>query len=143
MAAYTFLPEHRPLILDGAKDFTIRRIGDKRHAEVGDVVEFDEGDVTYARVICTFRARIAFTDTALLRVLDPRYRPVGEALHRLFQASEQGAYKAGETLPFLAQRDGFNDWAGLHAFHLAQQKRPLARLNREVIGWSPASVVAL
>ena len=140
-AAYDFDAEHRPLILTGAKDFTLRGAGRKPHPAPGErfdlAVVAGEGapPIPFASARCAFRARVYIGEAGLLRVIHVQVGVGGEPLNMLFAAAEQGAYAADKHLPFLARRDGFVDWPALYAFHKAKAGRG-KRVMREVIGWA-------
>lgn len=145
MVAYSFERRHHDNILLGAKPFTLRQTGKKRHARVGEEVQMRDGRTgpKFAIAECAFRARVLFAERGVVRLLAVEATPRGERIHRLFAQAEQGMPQAADHLEKLAHADGFDTWADLVRWH-AEQGPPDENglLSREVIGWSTVVAVS-
>lgn len=141
MVAYSFERRHHDDILLGAKPFTIRQLGKKRHARIGEEIQFRDGRTgpKFAVADCVFRARILFAERGLVRLLNVNMLDAGDLTWRVFTAAEQGSPQAAEHLEKLAKLDGFDTWADLYRWHAEQGGADEnGLLDREVIGWASA-----
>jgi hypothetical protein len=144
MKTYHLEPHALDLAREGALDFTLVKPGRGGHAELLDDLIITADGRPMLAVSCILRARVILCETGLLRYYDHRGIPAADPVHMLFLASEQGAYKAEQHLPFLARRAGFADWAELYTFHRIYQGRSHgAGMIRELIAWSATTVAQL
>jgi hypothetical protein len=91
----------------------------------------------FARAQCVLRCTVILSPNGLARILNPARLAGGDSLFLLLQAAEQGAPQAEEHALKLAERDGFESWTGLYAWHLAQAgPSEDGNLRRELIGWA-------
>lgn len=138
MVAYAFKTEFHPAILAGAKDLTLRQEGKKRHARIGEEIQFRAGRTgpVFARATCVLRASLVFSPRGLQRVLHPTFMVPGDQVFRLLQASEQHMHGAEEYRERLARRDGFDAWADFAAWHERHGVVKDGACWRELIVWS-------
>lgn len=145
MVAYAFEKRHHDNILSGAKPFTLRATGKKRHARIGEEIQGRDGRTgpKFFLADCVCRARVLIAARGIVRVLSPSFTPAGEPHWRMLQACEQGAPQAAEHLEKFALQDGFTTWADLVRWH-AEQEAPddNGLLSREFIGWAQPVPVA-
>jgi hypothetical protein len=143
MVAYSCEKRHHGNILSGAKPFTLRKTGKKRHARVGETLQLRDGRTgpVFATAQCVFRAKITFDESGLTRVSEATWIGDGDKIARLFAAAEQASYQAEEHREKLAVQDGFADWATMVAWHAEQDGlkggcAPGETIEREVIGFA-------
>lgn len=149
MVAYSFEKRHHDNILSGDKPFTVRKLGKKRHARIGEAVQFRDGRTgpVFATGQCVFRATIVFGADGLRRVTNPSFTPEGERLFRLFSAAEDAASQAAQHREKVAVQDGFTSWDDMVAWHAEQEglkdgPAPGETITREVIGFACVEVKA-
>jgi hypothetical protein len=146
MVAYQFEPRHHDAILDGSKPFTLRASQKKRHAKVGEEIQFLSGRAKpkFASGECVYRATVTLSDHGLIDIADVEVLgEAGAAIDRMFQSARRGAPQAPRYLDRLAAADGFTTWADLVRWH-AEQGEPDAGglIVREVIGWTSATAMS-
>lgn len=124
MVAYSFKPMFVPLIRAGTKRQTIRAVGQRRHARVGEGLQ----------LYCGMRTAHCFK----ILEQDPRCERVDPVLFipgagDLRVAGEQ--LRTATALDRYARQDGFDDFAQMVAFWLEEHGPRLFRGNAYV--WSP------
>jgi hypothetical protein len=145
MVAYQFEPRHHDAILDGSKTFTLRASQKKRHAQVGEEIQFLPGRAKpkFAIGECVYRATVTLSTRGVWEISSPIFSGSGAGLDQLIQSARRGAPQADRYLQMLAAVDGFTTWDDLVRWH-AEQGAPDAngRIVREVIGWTHATSVS-
>lgn len=140
---YVFEAARRDALVAGELAATLRALGRKRHAKVGETITLALGARPLATARVTCRGRLIIGPDALLRVLDVECEPSSEGISNLLRAAEQGHHAAARALPRLAQVLGFASWEALYAATAAHGLAAGDRLWREFIAWSPASLARL
>lgn len=148
MVAYNFKPGFGAGVSNGEKALTMRepRSARSRHARVGDTLQLTTFGRTKKRKVlmtpvCTLRASLTLGPSGIVRVRDVvnSTDPGAEGLGMLLAVAEQGAPDAARWADQLARRDGFEDYAGMYAWHVAnsEKARPDAAgyVERELIAW--------
>lgn len=151
MVAYNFKAEFAGAVSNGQKHLTLRepRAGRSRHARVGEPVQLTTGARSKAvrRLLsdprCILRAHVVLGPLGVVRVRDivaaeGSTRAQGVAM--LLAQAEQGSPEAARWSNALGKLDGFDDYAGLYAWHAANGAKAgpdaAGYLERELIGWA-------
>lgn len=148
MVAYQFEPRHHEPILDGSKPFTLRANVKKRHARIGEEIQFLPGRAKpkFAIATCVYRATILFSEQGLAEIRDVQMADDGAAaaLDYILQGARKGAATERNFRGKLAVADGFSTWDDLVRWHAAQDgPTENGLMVREVIGWTHITPVAL
>lgn len=142
-ARYSFETARRDALLSGELAATLRALGRKRHARVGERVALYVGARPLATAVVTCRAKLILGPRTLLRVTENHCAPAGEGLEMLIRAAEQGRHGWEATLPRLAVALGFGSWEALYTWQAAHGVTAGERLWRELIGWDASTLEPL
>ena len=146
MVAYMFEARHHDAILEGSKVLTFRASQKKRHAQVGEEIQFLPGRARpkFAIGECVYRATVLFNEHGVAEIRDVALSEAGQPIDYILQACRRGAPQARNGRARLAAADGFTSWEDLVRWH-AEQGGPAENglIVREVIGWTAATAVAL
>jgi hypothetical protein len=140
---YVFTAAQADAVTTGALSATLRSLGRKRHAKVGEPVTLAVGVRPVATATVACRATVTLTPAGLLRVANLVHSPAGEALAMLATAAEQASPQAARHVPRLAAALGFADWDALYAWQASHGVTAGERLWRELIGWDVKTLVAV
>lgn len=146
MVAYQFETRHHEPILDGSKPFTLRASQKKRHARIGEEIQFLPGRAKpkFAIAECVYRATILFSEQGLVEIRDVQQSEAGAPIDFILQGARKGAPAERSYQARFADADGFTTWGDLVRWH-AEQGGPTENglIVREVIGWAHITPVAI